>query len=150
MRQRGDQVFINILNNIRIGTVIESDMKILKERVIDENHPDYPWNAIHLWAENKPVDAHNRMKLSELPGEEIEVSADDSYPKNTSDEDIASIKRRGQMQTGGLANKFVFKLGAKVMITSNIDVEDKLCNGQMGFIKHVKFDVDGNVTCIYL
>ena len=35
------------------------------------------------------------------------------------------------MDTGGLAYKLALKLNAKVMITTNINVEDKLCNGQI-------------------
>ncbi|XP_066935952.1 uncharacterized protein [Clytia hemisphaerica] len=73
MRQRGDQVFIDILNNIRLGITQVNDMEVLSQRVVTESHPDYPREAIHLWAENKPVDAHNKMKLDELPGGQIKV-----------------------------------------------------------------------------
>ena len=150
MRQRGDQVFIDILNHIRVGIIDENDMAILKQRIINEDHPDYPKDAIHLWAENKPVDDHNRMKLNELPGEEIEVDAKNKYPDNTKPSKMREVETRGQMKTGGLAQKLIFKLGAKVMITSNIDVEDKLCNGQMGTVEYVKLDNERKVTRIYL
>ena len=36
------------------------------------------------------------------------------------------------------------------MLTSNIDVSDILCNGQIGTIHHLKRDSNSNVTTIYL
>ena len=54
------------------------------------------------------------------------------------------------MDTNGLAYKLTIKLNAKVMITVNIDVEDKLCNGQIGVIRHIKYDNSGKVQKIYL
>ena len=54
------------------------------------------------------------------------------------------------MDTNGLAYQLIIKLNAKVMITVNIDVEDKLCNGQIGTIRHIKYDNNGNVQKIYL
>ena len=35
------------------------------------------------------------------------------------------------MKTGGLAHKLTIKLQANVMLTSNIVVSDKLCNGHI-------------------
>ncbi|XP_066927184.1 uncharacterized protein [Clytia hemisphaerica] len=150
MRQRGDQVFIDILNNIRIGVVDENNIDILKERIVNKDHPEYPKDAVHLWAENQPVNDHNMLKLSELPGEEVKVDSIDKFPDKISPEDKGNALKRSQMQTGGLAHKFTFKLGAKVMITSNIDVEDKLCNGQMGTIQYIKLNLERKVTHIYL
>ena len=54
------------------------------------------------------------------------------------------------MKTGGLAHKLTIKLQAEVMLTSNMDVSDKLRNGQIGTIHHLKQDSNGNVTTIYL
>ena len=54
------------------------------------------------------------------------------------------------MDTNGLAYRLTIKLNAKVMITVNINVEDKLCNGQIGVIRHIKYDNSGNVEKIFL
>ena len=37
-----------------------------------------------------------------------------------------------QMKTGGLARILQLNVNARVMLTSNIDVPDKLSNGQIG------------------
>ena len=54
------------------------------------------------------------------------------------------------MKTGGLAYTLKLKLNTKVMLTSNIDVTDKLNNGQMGRVYSFKFDLNGNIVKIYL
>ena len=51
---------------------------------------------------------------------------------------------------GGLAQKLTIKLQTKNMLTSNIDVSDKLGNGQSGSIQHWKQNNNGNVFTIYL
>ena len=36
------------------------------------------------------------------------------------------------------------------MLTVNIDLQDKLVNGQLGTIKHIRIDTKGNVIKIYI
>ena len=36
------------------------------------------------------------------------------------------------------------------MLTTNLDLSDKLCNGQIGTIKHFKQNQAGEVSTIYL
>lgn len=54
------------------------------------------------------------------------------------------------MEIGGLAHKLNRKLQTKVLLMSNIDVSDKLCNDQFGSIQHLKQDTNDNVIAIYL
>ena len=150
MRQRGDQIFIDLLNNIRKGIVTEYDIKILMSRFISKNDPDYPSEAIHIWSENSLVNDHNQQKLSELSGIEHELLAIDKLPDNITEAALNQVYERSQMDTGGLAHKLTIKLKAKVMITANINIGDKLCNGQIGTIEHIKHDHEGNITTVYL
>ena len=41
-------------------------------------------------------------------------------------------------KAGGLAKLLKLKIGAKVMLTVNIDIQDPLINGQTGNISHVE------------
>ena len=50
---------------------------------------------------------------------------------NISDAILEKIYSLSQMKTGGLAHKLTIKLQANVMLTSNIVVPDKLCNGHI-------------------
>ena len=91
-----------------------------------------------------------KKKLQELPGEEIESITIDKVPTGVSNALFIKIYQKSQMETGGLAYKLKFKVHAKVMITANIDVEDKICNGQIGMIEHIKYDDIGRIKKIYL
>ena len=87
-----------------------------------------------------------KKMLDSLPGAEYMISAVDKMPNNKSDAILEKIN--SQMKTGGLAHKLTIKLQAKVMLTSNINVSDKLCNEQIGTIHHLKQDCNDNVTTI--
>ena len=77
--------------------------------------------------------------LDSLPGAEYMISA-------ISDVILEKIYSLSQIKTGGLAHKLTIKLQAKVMLTLNIYVSDKLCNGKIGTIHHLKQDSNSNVT----
>ena len=53
------------------------------------------------------------------------------------------------MQIGGLAGALSLKIGARVMLTTNIDVLDKLSNGQTETIAYINIE-NGNVATIYV
>ena len=134
MRQQGDNVnvFVDLLNNVRVANLTTEDQDILKSRFISRNNPDYPIAALHLFAENKPALEHNQSMLDQIEGASILINAIDELPKNVSHKLIELAQNRKQTETGGLANKLTLKMGAKVMLTVNIDISDKLINGQMG------------------
>ena len=70
IRQQGDNVnvFVNLLNNVRIANLTTEDQDILKSRFISRNNPDYPIAALHLFAENKPALEHNQSMLDQIEG----------------------------------------------------------------------------------
>ena len=48
---------------------------------------------------------------------------------------IQAAQNQKQTNTGGLAKLRKLKTGAKVMLTVNIDIQDRLINGQTGVIR---------------
>ena len=64
MRQQGDNVFIDLLNNVRVANLTSNDENLLKSRFISEDIVDYPKEALHLYAENKPAVEYNENMLS--------------------------------------------------------------------------------------
>ena len=54
------------------------------------------------------------------------VPAKDEIPKDCSILDISEIQNQNQPEIGGLATILELKFNAKVMITTNIDVYDRL------------------------
>ena len=60
------------------------------------------------------------------------INAIDILPKNVQLSVINKVLNRNQMETGGLTRILELKVNSRVLLTSNIDVLDKLSNGQIG------------------
>ena len=82
---------------------------------------------------NEPAIAGNEVVLHNLPCELYRIVVNDKIPENCK-YPLATIQdTRNQNQTNtGLAKLLQLKIGAKVMLTVNIDVKDRLVNGQTG------------------
>ena len=52
-------------------------------------------------------------------------------------------------ETGGLAYSLKLKINARVMLTTNINIQDRLINGQIGTVKHIEIK-ENEVKTIYL
>ena len=104
---------------------------------------------MHIWAENAPAFVYNSERLNSIDGNLHILHARDLLPKNVRPSLIEKALSRSQMQTGGLASALSLKIGARVMLTSNIDVLDKLSNGQIGTVAQIKLE-NHNVTIIYV
>ena len=48
-----------------------------------------------------------------------------------------NVLNKNQSETGGLAGKLELKINARVMLTVNVDVNDRLINGQIGTVKQL-------------
>lgn len=65
-RQAGDQVFIDLLNRIRVGETREEDIKVLDRKYF----PDFDFNAnnyVYLGTHKAQVDTTNQARLKALP-----------------------------------------------------------------------------------
>ncbi|KXJ13769.1 ATP-dependent DNA helicase PIF1 [Exaiptasia diaphana] len=132
MRSKDDKPFIEMLNRFRTASHTEQDIKHIQSRSIKPDNANFPSDAIHIYAENKPVDEYNNNKLSQLSGQMFQLKAQDRYPPNVSQADIERVLSKGRSDTGGLDYNIHVKEGARVMLTSNINIADRLINGQIG------------------
>ena len=151
MRQQGDNVnaFVDLLNSVRVAELSIEDEHLSKSRFICKNSTDYPIEALHLFAENRPVSEHNEVMLDKLEGTSFLIQAIDEIPKNVAQRVVQEAQNRKQSETGGLASNLTLKLGAKIMLTINIDISDKLINGQIGIVKNISFK-NGKPSKIYV
>ena len=68
----------------------------------------------------------------------IIIKAIDNLPKNASIQKINQVLNRNQSETGGLAGILKIKINARVMLTVNIDLQDRLVNGQLETVMHIE------------
>eukprot|EP00111_Clytia_hemisphaerica_P014066 TCONS_00041399-protein len=137
MRQQGDNTFIDLLNNVRIGRLTEDEEKILQSRFVSPENPDYPWDALHLFAENSLVKIHNERMLNTLSTPLVNIFALEEYPHGLAPSKIREIRDKNYTDTGGLVYNLGIKVGARIMLTANMDISDRLVNGQLGTVKHL-------------
>ena len=92
--------------------------------------------------------------INQLNSECVLIKAIDKFPTNLvfSENDYEFIKNATLSVTGNLAYSLELKIGAKAMVTCNIDIEDRLINRQIDIVCnfmsnhqqvlriHVKFD----------
>ena len=62
---------------------------------------------------------------------------------------ILAVKNQKQTNTGGLAKLLKLKIGVKVMLTVNVDMQDRRINGQTGNAKHIEF-VQSSIHKVYV
>ena len=107
---------IDMLNKIRVGTIVTSVDNLLQSRFIDKNNTSYPVSAMHIFAENAPANAHNEYMLNRLTSPLITIHAIDELPSNCniSESGIQMARNRKPTETGGLAVKLCLKLEADV------------------------------------
>ena len=108
-----------------------------------------PHDALHIWAENKPVDEYNDAKLDMIENLLVTLIVHDEYPAAASQHDIQKALCKKRRETGGLDYKIKLKVDARVMLTTNLNIEDRLINGQMGKVTYVQFyQLSGNPQII--
>ena len=137
MRQKDDQQFTELLNRFRTASQTEKDIDCINSRSITPLADNYPLDALHIWAENNPVNKHNNKQLEQLSTPLFVLRATDQYPSNITKQDIDRVLSRGRSETGGLDFEVKIKEGARVMLTTNIDIADRLINGQMGTVMKI-------------
>ena len=151
MRQQGDHSFTEILNRIRLGLLTKDDKEKLCTRIIKKSDDNYPYDALHIWAENEPVDKYNDSKLEMIKRPLVTLIAHDEYPAMASQHDVQKALAKNRSETGGLDYKIKLKQDARVMLTTNLNIEDHLINGQMGTVSKIKYnDTSQKPQVIYI
>ena len=104
---------------------------------------------MHIFSENVPVTRHNNNQLKQISGELVKIQAKDQLPKNCDISDAKQAQKQKQSETGGLAYSLELKINARVMLATNMNIEDRLINGQIGTVKHIEIK-EIEVRTIYL
>ena len=150
MRQKNDKTFTELLNRVRTASHTENDIEVINSKCVTPSNPNYPSNALHIWAENTAVDEHNRRRLDLIEAPLVILKANDQYPKNVNKQDIERVLARGRSETCGLDYEIHVKEGAQIMLTTNVNIQDRLVNGQMGTIVKIGVNVKNDPSVLYI
>ena len=146
VRQSGDPEFAALLLRLREGLHTSEDIaEIVK--LEDTDTSNWPDEVTHLYMTNHLAGCTNDECLAKLVSETNPihtVNAKDQGPKNTTVPDDLAFSA-----TGNLKKRLWVCVGAKIMLTRNLDIDDKLVNGTLATVKRldrVGNDIYGNPT----
>ncbi|RXN32197.1 replicase helicase endonuclease [Labeo rohita] len=152
MRQRDDLAYAELLNRLRVKqkhTKVTDTDKCMLEDVIRSSPEECLIDALHIYATNKEVDNHNTEAISSRFSDVINIDAHD-YKK---DPRTGEMKRQAAPFKGDkrdLIDTLQIAIGARVMLTRNIDVEDGLVNGTFGQVAKITTQTQGGVLVVQL
>ena len=140
MRQRDSKVFAELLNRLREGKHMESDILKLKERVIQEDTIN-PLDAPHLFIQNAKVDEFNVRAHNAARGNKFQINAQDSVIGANSPRLRDKILRqipKDPRKTKQLALQLCLAEGERTELVMNLRTEDGMTNGAGNVIKLVQ------------
>ena len=146
-----DVDFAHALNRIHKGPpdAGSPDDLMLHSRELHISHTDalYPVDAMHVYAWNEHCTYWNNIRLNTLAGDLYShVAIDVPQDQNTN---LATVVfPDNPKDTGHLLKVVNVKIGARVMLTNNIDVADVLTNGAMGTVSAVVTKSNGSLHVI--
>lgn len=134
-RQRGDPLFADILNRVRLGNQTTEDISVLSSRITQQ-----PLDCLHIFPTNQQVHDFNEQKL-------LQISDTATITIHSHDQLSVQGKRKlhipeNRHLTGGLNSVLRLAVGARVSIVKNLDISDGLVNGANGSISAIRLNKD--------
>ena len=124
--------FIDTLNDIRVGDMtdeIDTIIKETKKHTLENEHGIKP---TILYSTNKSVDAQNRASLKKLDGHEEVFEAKDVF--------VDPRQEKTLIKKFSLPASVSLKIGAQVMLLTNLNVALGLVNGTRGVVESIAED----------
>ena len=137
--KRQDNVeFQSLLSDVRMGVLTEEGNKILQQRLmkdIDSDNIDID-NAAIICSLRKERDSWNSLFLDTLdtPAVTFEALDTDANGKELSNPDKLRIKKYHRER---MEDSLTLKVGARVVVTKNLDIEHGWINGTLGIVTNI-------------
>ena len=106
------------------------------ELKVNEDDDSYAKDVTHIYAQNQYCNEWNKKRITSFQGDKYECVAFDSKKDHCTWLTTIDVSLKPQ-KTGNLRKVLHMKVGARVMLTTNIDVSDGLNNGVVGTVKYV-------------
>ena len=144
-RQGEDREYADFLNRVRLGRMTEEDKHLLRDRTFHRDDDCIPKDALLVAPTNAVVNKYNAERLNELPGELVQIQANvHSDAKGT----FKPTLIHGRIRGATLEYELNLKVGARVMLTANMDVCDGLVNGSLGTVAGFEYYSTGEVKYV--
>ena len=145
-RQGEDGLYASILNRMREEKMTENDIKVLETRVRPLGHSDIPLDATFVSCTNAEVNRINEDMLALI---DSPVYVLEAIVKSDTLRIVRTLtERSGAIRNTPLQKVLKIKIGAKVMLTHNIDTCDSLTNGSFGEIVGLEFSKSRKISRI--
>ena len=143
-----DQSHFYMLTRIRLGTLLPSDIKRLKQR--EEAYTKYLNTNQDEKEEIKPTKLHslkrdvefeNHIELEKLPAPDRLYKCKDTY-KRWDKTPLSEYEKKSYTDflNSVVPAVLILKVGAQVMLTYNLSIEMELVNGSRGVVKQCEED----------
>ena len=128
IHRQDNRIFINLLNNIRVGDINLQNLELLNTRVEPGYHPSVTENVVTLMTHNHQTQKRNKAMYEMLSGEENTYKAE--------------IKRITSPWREKFPVDYELKLkrGARVMFLKNDTDGNDYVNGTMGWVTDIGID----------
>ena len=104
------------------------------ELQVSEDDDSYPKDVTHVNAQNHYCYGWNNKRITLLQGDIYECIAFDSKKDHCTELTTIDVPLK-PLKMGNLRKVLYLKVGARVMLMTNIDVSDGLTNGAVGTVK---------------
>ena len=116
----------------------------MKNRPSSLLSPEEYKKATHIFYTNAEVNIHNTTILNELEGHLFEIQANCTGPKGYK----AKTNKNGLEDDTQFVMKLELKIGARIMINTNVSITDSLVNGSLGTVIDIIITEAGDVKAI--
>ena len=157
-RQSDDQKYGEVLNRIRTGDHTADDFGYLAGRVCGVGHErgvdcELTDNCTVLCSKNEHKDRINLGMLDSLPGDCVTLKSTD-VDLTGAQLNSAQLRALDSMR-GAPPAALILKVGARVVVTRNLDVTQGIVNGTIGNVENIQPNLitvrrhkDGELMCI--
>ena len=110
-------------------------------RFISESDEKNQKDTLHTYEETEKAMKRYEAVLNDLYVEIYAIEINDKIPDNCNYTVtlIQAAQNQTQTNTGGLAQLLKLKIGAELLLTINVDIQDRLINHETRIIRHIEF-----------